>query len=245
MAKDKLEFLDEEPKEQTAAEPKTEAEPVEVAAEEPPAEVPEDKGEVETAPPAAEPETKAIPVTALLDEREKRQAAQWEAEEARKRYQELESRMREIEASKEQPDFYTDPDAAFKARDAKWEQKMQADRLRTSKFLAEREFGSELVAEAYAYFDQHPQESQALMQHPSPFHAAVEHFKRQKFLSEVSDPEAWKEQQREELRQQLLAEAQTGVPPKPKLPPASLSTATATGGEPKSPGNAFDSVFSG
>lgn len=242
MAEDKLDFLDEEPKE--AAAPKEEP----VVAEAEPAEAeevtePEDKGEEPAAPPAAEPEPKAIPVTALLDEREKRQAAQRQAEEAQKRLKELEARLRDLENPREQPDFYADPDAAFKAREAQFEQKMMADRLRTSKFMAEREFGAEIVAEAYAYFDQHPQESQLLLDHPSPFHAAVEQYKRQKFLTEVQDPDAWKAQQLEELRKQLAEEAATAVPPKPKVPPASLSKATSAGGEPKTPGTAFDGVF--
>lgn len=247
MAEDKLSFLDEEPEEKGKVEPEAEQEAAEVEAKpEDEAETPEEpegKGEEEAAPPAAEPEAKHIPVTALLDEREKRQAAQREAEEARKKAKELEDRLRALETPEEKPDFYTDPDAAFASRERQWEQKMLADRLRTSRFLAEREHGPELVNEAYAYFDQHPQESQMLLQHPSPFHAAVEHYKRQKFLSEVQDPEAWKEQQLAKLREQLAQEAQTAVPPKPRVPPASLANAPSAGGEPKSPGTAFDQVF--
>lgn len=252
MAEDKLDFLDENPKEQKATEPEPKAEPVVVAdeakaAEEnvpaEPAVDPEGKGEPVAAPPAAEPEAKSIPVTALLDEREKRQAAQRQAEESQRKLKELEAQLRDLQTPKETPDFYTDPDAAFNAREAKIEQKMISDKLRTSKFFAEREFGAELVAEAYAYFDQHPQESQLLLEHPSPFHAAVEHYKRQKFLTEVQDPEAWKAQQLEALRKQLAEEAAAAVQPKPKLPPASLSTATSAGGEPKTPGTAFDGVF--
>lgn len=240
MSDDKLAFLDSEPTEEQT-EIKGETERAQKPADEPKVEAEESKGEPEAAPPAAEPEPRHIPVTALLDEREKRQAAQREAEDARKRMADLERQLRDLQTPKEQPDFYTDPDAAFKAREAQLERKMLADKLQTSRFLAEREFGAEAVNEAYAYFDQHPEESQALLRHPSPFHAAVEHYKRQKFLAEVQDPEAWKQQQLEALRQQLAQE--TAAPPKPKLPPASLATAPATGGEPRAPGNAFDSVF--
>ena len=84
MADDKLEFLDsEQPEEKTKDAPEVEVEPVEAKTEAPPIEVEsESKGEEEAAPPAAEQESRHIPVTALLDEREKRQAAQREAEDA-------------------------------------------------------------------------------------------------------------------------------------------------------------------
>lgn len=247
MSDDKLSFLDSEQSEDKA---KAKDEPTQENAEdqsvepveEPKAETPEEsKGEDDAAPPAEEPEPKHIPVTALLDEREKRQAAQRAAEEAERKYKELERRLHEAQQPKEEPDFYADPDAALRAREAQWEQRMLAQKLQTSRFLAEREFGADLVNEAYAYFDQHPEESQAMLGQPSPFHAAVEHYKRQKFLAEVQDPDKWREKQLEEMRQQLAQES--AVPPKPKVPPASLAKAPASGGDPKSSGNAFDDVF--
>lgn len=241
MDDDKLSFLDEteeaapaeevqaEVTETEEAEPKK-AEPVEVEAEA------ETGDETEVPPtPAAKEEKQAVPVMALLDEREKRQAAERKAEETARKLAELEARMRQSQQPKEQPDYYGNPEAAIT-------QQLTTVKLQQSKFLAEREFGADLVAEAYAYFDQNPQESQQLLNHPSPFHAAVEVYKQKQLLQEIgSDPEAWKAKQLEELKAQILAEQP--APSKPTAPPPSMARAPRAGGEGRAPGNTFDEVF--
>lgn len=238
MAKDKLDFLDETAEREAEAPEPVEAEaeeaeaPQEAKAEAPEPEAEEATGEEEAAPPVAEDETqRAIPVTALLDEREKRQKAERELEQLRQWRQEQEQKARQADTPK--PDFFDNPEAAIN-------QHVTQVKLQQSRFLAEREFGAELVNEAYAYFDQHPQESQALLEHPSPFHAAVEHYKRQKFLSEVKDPDQWREQERERIRQEIMAEAQAS---KPSAPPPSMSKAPSTGRDAIAPGNAFDQML--
>lgn len=234
MADDKLDFLDET----QATEPEQDApeavEP-EQSAPEPIAE-PEPTGEeLEATPPvAAEEKPNYIPVTALLDEREKRQKAERELEELRRWREQQERQSRQQQQPK--PDFFDNPEQAIS-------QHVTAVKLQQSRFLAEREFGEDLVKEAYAYFDQHPQESQALINHPSPFHAAVEHYRRQKFLAEVNDPDKWREAERERIRQEILAEAQATQPSKPNAPPPSMSKAPAAGGNAIAPGNAFDAML--
>lgn len=241
MADDKLDFLDEtetteEPVEELAVEEVAEEEPVaEEAAEEAEPETGVEEPEVPPTP-ETEKEKHAVPVMALMDEREKRQAAERKAEETAKAMQALEQRLKQMEAPQEQPDYFENPQQAIT-------QQLNTVKLQQSKFLAEREFGAETVAAAYAYFDQNPQESSALLNHPSPFHAAVEVYNQKQLLAEIgSDPEAWKAKQREELMAQLTAEIKTPVPP--KAPPPSMARAPRSGGEGRAPGNAFDEVFS-
>lgn len=251
MAEDKLEFLDE------TSERVTETEAPEVEAEEPTAEAVEpeseqveageeadDTGEQEAAPPVAEVEKQPqhIPVTALLDEREKRQLAERKAEETARRLAEMEARIRQAQAQRQAPDWFEDPQAAAQYQAQAIQQQIQAQRLEQSKFFAAREFGAETVNEAIAYFDQNPHLSHQFLNEPSPFHAAVEFYKKQKFLSEVGEnPEAYKEQLREQIRQELLNEV--SHPSKPKAPPPSMSKAPSAGREAITPGNAFDSMF--
>jgi hypothetical protein len=236
MDADKLAFFEDE---QEAEAP--EAEQPEAEAKEPEQPEAESKGEPEAAPPAASEEKQSgqVPLVALLEEREKRQKIEREFEELRRwRAQQ--------EAQRQKPDFFENPEAALSQAQQQMQQQMVAERLRTSRFLAEREFGADLVKEAYAYFDQHPDQSQALINEPSPFHAAVEHYKRQKLLSEVgTDPEAYQARLREQIRKELEAELAQRAPQKPAAPPRSIASAPSAGGETTSPGSAFDELFPG
>lgn len=253
MDDDKLGFLDEtpeteqvkeEPKGEAEAEPEpekelakgeAEAEPDAGTIEEP--ETPEGTGEKGAAPPAAAEETpQAIPVTALLDEREKRQ-------EAERREKSLRQQLAAIQ-QQQQPktDFFDKPEEAL-------QQALLQNSVRQSKFLAEREYGENLVAEAMAFYDDRPvAESQRFLSHPSPVHAMVEDFKRQRFLSEVQDPEKWQAEKlaelKEQAKQEALAELQVQTPSKPSAPPPSMNKSPSAGGDAIAPGNAFDGVFS-
>lgn len=222
MTDNTLDFLDETLTDQP--------EVVEEAQAEPEAQVePEGTGAPAEPPSAPEEKSREVPFVALMDEREKRQAAQRELEEIRKKMAEYE---RNAQQPKEKPDFFENPEAVV-------QQHITAVKLQQSKFLAEKEYGADTVAEAYAYFDQHPQESQALLAHPSPFHAAVEHYKRQKTMADMgSDPEAWINAQVEARIAERLAQT-----PPPKAPPPSMAKAPSTGGERISPGSAFDETF--
>ncbi|ARO14428.1 hypothetical protein BVG79_01082 [Ketogulonicigenium robustum] len=81
------------------------------------------------------------------------------------------------------------------------------NKLQQSRFFAEREFGKEIVDETMAYFNAHPQESQRFLGEPSPFHAAVEFYKKQKVAAEIGDnPEGYASKLREQIKQEILAE---------------------------------------
>jgi hypothetical protein len=241
MDADKLSFLDDE-HDDTEATEATEApeeqeasgEEAEEASDHP--EPVESKGEQDAAPPAESEEKQPghVPLAALLDEREKRQKIEREAEELRRWRQQHEAKHQP------KPDFYDNPEAALSQVQQATQQQMLSMKLQQSRFFAEREFGADLVNEAYAYFDQHPDQSHALVNEPSPFHAAVEFYKRQKAAAEIgSDPEAYKAKLRAELEAELASKA----PPKPAAPPRSLASAPGAGGETHSPGSAFDQLF--
>lgn len=244
MSDGKLDFLDETPE---AEEP----EAVEAATLEP---KPEAEGTGETAsPPEAPvetpkaPEAHTAPLTALLDEREKRQAAERELNQLRewRRQQEAQARA----AQQKVPDVFEDPQGFVAHSQQTFQSALIGTKMEMSKFLAERDFGAELVNEAFAFYEANPQLSQQFVSHPSPWHAGVEFYKQQKAIQEIgNDPEGWKKSQmdtlREQIKAELLAEMQGAVPAKPK-PPVSLAGQPAAGrGEPKAaPGSAFDQIF--
>lgn len=234
MSDEKLDFLNETPEEPDTDPQEVVEEVQEAEAETREAEAqPEGTGEEEAAPPvAAEEKPSAIPVTALLDEREKRQKAERELEDLRRWRQQMEAQQRQ---GQKKPDFFDNPDQAV-------QQALIATKVQQSRFLAEREFGAEAVNEAMAYFDKNPQETHRFLEHPSPFHAAMEFYKRQKFLEEVQDPDAWREAERERIRQELASQAP--APSKPTAPPPSMSRAPSAPvrGQP-SQGSAFEQAF--
>lgn len=109
--------------------------------------------------------------------------------------------------SKPAPSFYDDPEGAMQHQMQPVQNMVINQKLEMSRFSAEREFGKDVVDAAFEYFNQHPEQSAQLLDHPSPFHAAVDAYNRQKVTSEIGDdPEAWKAQEREKIRAELQAE---------------------------------------
>lgn len=252
MSEEKLEFLDDEPKPEEAEEvtPEVEAKaPAET--EEPEAEADEGAGDEGSTP---EPEFKTsrehqAPLTALLDEREKRQKAEREAEELRQWRRQQEEQQRK--AQEKTPDVFEDPQGFVQHQQQAFQRELLQNKLSTSQFLAEREFGSELVQEAVAYFDQNTAQSWQFLQHPSPYHAAIEFYRKQKALQEIGDdPDKWRQSQletlKEQIRQEMLAEGGQSHAPAQKKPPVSLTAQPAMGrGEPTAKGTGFDAAFPG
>jgi len=191
------------------------------------------------APPAAteseKPET--VPLAVLREERAKRQR--------------LQAIVDEYEAAKEKKpaDFFDDPQEALGAVERKAQQIALVERLKLSRFMAEQQFSKETVEEAYAFFDENPHLSTSLLNEPSPFHAAVEFYKRHKQLQEIGpDPDEWVKRREEALRASIRAELEAELaqkaPTKPAAPPRSLASVPAAGGEatPKH-GSVFDELF--
>jgi hypothetical protein len=236
MAEDKLDFLDTQSAEVEAPEP----EAVQVA--EPVADKGEPPAPAPVSAPPAEVDTKqhVAPLTALLDEREKRQ-------EAERKLRDYEARLAREAKAQPAPDFATDPAAALEYQRQVFQQQLYNSRLNTSRFMAEKDFGADTVKEAFEFFDKNPALSHQFVDHPSPFHAAVEFYKRQRVVEEVgADPQAYRAKLEAEIRAQVLAEMQTATPvqPKPRIP-GSLAAAPAAGtqGELAKRGSSFDAAF--
>ena len=203
----------------------------------------EETGEEKQAePPAAERQPEKshnVPITALLDEREKRQRLESEISELR----------RQVQASQPKPepiDPITDPEGYARTLQSGFQREIVSTKLAQSRFFAEREYGADEVREAFEYFNDHPQQSHALLNEPSPFHAAVEYVRKQKAMQEIGDdPAAFRtritEELKAQLREELLAEMRQQQPEeRPRTPPRTL--ASAAGGvtaPPPSSGNAL------
>jgi hypothetical protein len=191
--------------------------------------------------PAATPATPVepghVPITALLEEREKRQAAT-AAREA------LERQLAEIRAAQAPPPELT--------RDQQLEAALYNQNLRASRRFAEREYGKDTVAQihdwAAARCDQDPAFNAQMRSSEDPYEAAYQAYNREQILRTVkpADLAAFKAWQ----SAQAQAGANGGVHPAATAnthqaaPPRSLATASGTGGAgaphvPVGPGMAF------
>lgn len=234
MTTEKLDFLEE------TASPEPEVQ--ETAPE------PEAMGAEEAAPPAAtEEKVDRIPITALLDEREKRQAKEREAEEARREAEQLRRQLQAMQRPPQKaPDFFENPEHAFQARVTPLQQQMLSDRLDMSELMASDKHGAEVVEEAKKAFlaeaQRNPALHQQILRERHPYDAVVKWHKRVSTLSKIGDdPDAYINAEIERRLQERLS--QTPAPHQPAKPPPSLSKAPAAGsGDRMKPGSAFDSL---
>lgn len=184
-------------------------EPEELPEEEQPEPEPEEKPEPVEADEPEQPEPKAeepkedgktVPLAALQAERE-------QARELKRRLEALEQQVKPKQEPEKAPDAWEDPDKRFAYEGERIKAEFNARTLKQSRFFAERDFGKEEVDAAYAFFDANPHLSQSLVDEPSPFHAAVETYRKHKAVQEIgSDPEAYKAKLREEIRREFEAE---------------------------------------
>lgn len=249
MADEELSFLEETPEvEEVEAEAPEQPEPEKAEAEA------EGTGEVEepetpepeqAAPPVAEKESAGqVPLSVVLDERERRQKAEQQVAELKKWREQQEREAAQREAQKKAPDWFEDPQAAAQFQAQSIQRQVLNTHLNQSQFLAEREFGKEIVGETEAFVRQNPHVIAQVRNHPSPWHAAVEVYQRHKAIEEIgTDPEAYKAKLREEIQAEILNQAP--VQQKTKAPPPSMASAPSAGkGDAISPGNTFDEMFS-
>lgn len=143
--------------------------------------------------PAPEPEARHVPITALLDERDKRK--------------ELERRLAEFEAKQqvqpqqtEIPDPYDDP-AGFAAHQQKQvEQQIVGVRFEMSDRFARQAHGDETVQGAIDWAmeraQKNPAFAQEYMANPDPIEWIVQQHKRDAMLSDIGDsPDDWFERE--------------------------------------------------
>ena len=203
------------------------------------------------APPVAEPEKPAaIPISALLDEREKRQAAERQAQEYQRKIAEFEA------AQKPKPDFFDNPDAAIAAERAQVQKMLWNERLNMSEMLARQAHGDDTVTQAAEAFaaaaKQNPALAFDLQRQPDPYGHVVAWHKKQVALSKIGDdPDAYIERMVQERIAAAMASQSQPAPvqtsrPAPTMPPRSMASAPSVGSAvPRAAGSAFDQVFGG
>jgi hypothetical protein len=243
MSDEKLNFLDEADEPATPA-PEPSA-PV-IEAEKPAAPEPEPQGDGR----ARDPETgRFVPISALLDERDKRQA------ETAKRI-DLEAQLQRYQQPQQPEQIPTDPSGIIQYALAEQQRIAFNERLNTSELMARQAHGEDIVSEAQQAFlaavGQNPMLQQQLQGQIHPYDFVVKWHKQHKLMSEIGqDPEAWRKSEAEKIRAQVLAELQgQGVSPAPssQQPPPSVvgrPAAARAGTVPVGGGNAFDNLFKG
>lgn len=155
----------------------------------------------EATPATEPPKEEHVPYQAMKAEREKRQEAQRKAEE-------LEARLKQIEAAQQQPQpqFYEDPDGYINARLQQAQQQFQ------QRFIAAMEADAraqhEDYDEAIGYLREkaNPALIQQVFQSPNPAREAYSLAKRMQAFEQMGDPEAYRQKLEAEIRQKVEAE---------------------------------------
>ena len=194
------------------------------------------KVEGESAPPVveavAEPTVQTVPISAMLDERDKRKAEQARAEAAERQLAEWRARADPA------PPSTVDPEV---------QQALYAQNLRASRRFAEREYGKEQIATihdwAAARCDTDPAFNQQMFGSEDPYEVAYQAYNREQLLAEVKTDDF------AEFKAWQAAKASGGsvAPSPPKAPPpVSLVNAPNAGGRPSvltGEGRAYENMF--
>jgi len=203
--------------------------------------VPESTPVVEEAPseptpePEAKPEPQHVPITALLDERDKRRA--------------LEEQVRVLQAAQQPqaesaaPDMFEDPDGFAAYQQQINQQATLNAKLDISEEMARDKFGDEEVETAKNWalqqFATRPGFQQQVLGQRNPYRYVVEQYKREQIASQVNPDDfaqyqAWKTAQ---------SQLQATVTPTPAAPPKSLASAPSAGGITTEPVQSDEEMF--
>lgn len=217
------------------------------------AQAPEPAPAVVTAPvstPQEAPPPAHVPISALMDERDKRKA--------------LEERIKAFEAQQQTaqqppPDRYEDPEGYEAYQEARFNQAIFETRRDMSKRFAEMQHTPEVVAQAHEWAFQKaasdPEFNAKALASPDPYGFAVAEMRKEQLLSRVDPAKfdtaqyeaflAWQASQGQ--AQPQPAQAFAPAPPTPAPPPpVSLANAPSAGGAahvPTGPGQAFGRAF--
>lgn len=179
-----------------------------------------------------------------LDERDKRQAAERELAELRRQ---LASQQQQARPQEPPPDIWENPEGRLSHLDQSVDQRLLASKVQQSRFFAEREFGEQLVTEAQAWADAlSSAHRQTFLDHPSPFHAAIEAYRHHKAASTLQPYGYDIDKLVAERVQAELAKVQPAAaqPPQAQLPPKVAGAGGSLGKEPQqSEGDVFRAVF--
>lgn len=227
------------------AAPDAQNEPPAQAAEPPPA-APEPPAPEPVAPPPA-PEPGHVPLSAVLDEREKRQRAEAELTALRQQHA-----QREPVAA---PDPYEDPQG-YQAHVASQVQQARWDAITsTSMVMAEEKYGAETVKSASEAFlaeaQQKPWLFAELQRQAHPYSWVVQRHQRETAFAKLdpSQVDAFLAWQQGQAASPAPVAQPVAAPAAPK-PPVSLASVPSAGGAkpgavPAGPGEAFNTLFGG
>lgn len=166
-------------------------------------------------------------LTAVMDEREKRQTFQKENEE-------LKQKLAEFEKLKDEVSIFTDEDVWNKEQGEKVDSKVNEAVLGMSRAYAVREFGEEKVAAAEKWYAEEGMKSPHAIDriHKSSlkFHEAVGLYEEEQTRL---DPESYKAKLKAEILEELKQEEPSEDKPKSITP--SLASARSAGAEKESP----------
>lgn len=169
----------------------------------------------------AKPDPQHVPITALLDERDKRKAMEQELE-----------RLRAAQAPPQQqavPDMFDDPEGFAAYQDQKVQAAVYAQNLRFSERLAAKEHGAETFAKAkewgIAQCDKDPMFNAKVAASDDPYEFVVSEWKREQIASQFNPDDfaqfqAWKAAQ---------SAVQEQTKPPVQAPPRSLASAPSAG----------------
>jgi hypothetical protein len=230
-------------------------EPVIEPAPEPVVEAPAAPAEPEQPAPAAEPanpltppvvdvkpEPGFVPITAMLDERDKRKGL--EAEVARLREQQPQPQAQPI------PDMLDDPEGYNAYVQSAVETRLLNVTLNTSERFAKKEHGAEAVEAAKAWalerYAVDPLYREQILRDPDPYERIVNDHRREQIASTVTAGDfaqfqAWKQAQAQLTQQQQPAAP--AAPLSPAAPPRSLASAPAAGGMNTEVAQSDDEIF--
>jgi len=176
-----------------------ETEQVEEVAEVEPEKVEKEEPDATTAPEVAEPETKSVPIQALMAEREKRQA--------------LERQMADFEAQKAKepaPDIFEDQTAYTEHFQKQIDNDRFNDRANQSEFYAKREFGdSELALKVEAFKElkaSNPALETQVLNAVSPYHEIVDIVNKQEKMDKMQNIDEFEATTRAEIEAKVRAE---------------------------------------
>jgi len=221
--------------------------PVAEAPQEPTPQEPEQPAEpalelTELAPEQPKPTEGFVPLGAVLDERDRRKAAEAELE-----------RFRQAQQAQPQPvqmpDPYEDPEGFAAAQEARVQQALYAQKLVFSEQMASVKHGEDVVKEAkdwgFKRCDTDPYFNAKVAASPDPIGFVVAEYRREEIASKVSLDEfaqfqAWKTAQAQLQQQTAPAAPPTAAP---SLPPRSLASAPSAGTILTEPVQSDDEIF--
>lgn len=186
-----------------------------------------------------QPDPGFVPVTAMLDERDKRKALEAELAQYRAQHQ-----------PQETPDVYDDPEGFARHQEQRVQQALYQTNLQWSERIATIQHGQEAVTAAkewgIARCDSDPFFNAKVAASPDPVGYVVQEFKRDQIATSVDPAQyqqflAWQSAQ-QQLSQQQAAPAVNSHSP-PSIPPRSLASAPSAGGVMTEPAQSEKDIF--